>query len=443
MLALTFTLSLVSQATAHLFPIVFPVKEETPQELAALAWAHYVPRRRPSTREGPLGIRRIELDPDWFVSDLRSVGDFDGDGQGDVLVNLVRRMMCGSDIHAGAAFVLSGTSLEPIALVQRGGHLSLDPGRGAGPNDPWLILEKSNRTSSTLTVRPSLSAEPTWSRNEFETPLGQIAEARWVGDLDGDGIEDVLASNAWAYGREGKMDFGLRYANMTGSAIALSGATGELLWQVFGRRVGEGFGMDLRAARDLDADGVDDVLILVASADGAKNSSNRLEWLSGRTGETLDEVGLGELDPYELKAVGDFDGDGRSEVWFDMPGFLQEPTRIGRVDREASSPLRIKPDLGRLAATLGGDLDGDGADDLIALIRNQGEASAQLVLRTLAGDRQLLSVTGIAESSSVQVCAVPSWDPRRPHVILAESSGFSARDNANRIGLIPAWALSY
>lgn len=72
-----------------------------------------------------------------------------------------------------------------------------------------------------------------------------------AGDLDGDGVPEIIV---------GCPDYDTTDAN-AGCARAISGATGTILWQVDGPGIYMKAGMDVSSGGDMNMDGIDDILV--------------------------------------------------------------------------------------------------------------------------------------------------------------------------------------
>jgi hypothetical protein len=139
--------------------------------------------------------------------------------------------------------------------------------------------------------------------------------ARGVGDVDGDGITDVVIS-ATANPPTG---------STRGMVYVYSGRSGTLLWKVVGDS-GSVLGTGLESAGDVDADGVQDV---VAGAPGI----NSVFVFSGRDGAQLLRLtgdaasgGLGSA----VSGIGDFDHDGHDDIVAGAPGGNAHGPNAGR-----------------------------------------------------------------------------------------------------------------
>ncbi|MFI5234552.1 MAG: FG-GAP-like repeat-containing protein [Gemmatimonadales bacterium] len=172
--------------------------------------------------------------------------------------------------------------------------------------NPEIAALKSDRRFALLFPTPASFAkpfvEPVKIIHEWrgETPGDEFGWiARGIGDVDGDGVTDVVIS---ATGNR-------PYGNANGKIYVYSGKSGKLLWKREGDQ-GALLGLGLEAAGDVDGDGIPDV---VAGAPGI----NTVFVYSGRDGREIlrmrgdpADVDLG----VHVAGIGDFDGDGRPEI---------------------------------------------------------------------------------------------------------------------------------
>jgi len=246
---------------------------------------------------------------DAFGESLAAIGDLDGDGRTDVVAGV-------GDGNNGPARVLSGAD----------GHVLLSI-PAPGPNEQFA---------------KSVSA---------------------AGDLDGDGVPDVLVGAPYA--KPGGVN--------TGAARVYSGATGALLLEVSGA-AGDEVGHSVASTGDVNGDGVPDLVVGAKGADVGAVNTGVIRVHSGADGVLLHELVGATLAssfwPRVLGAAGDLDGDGVGDVlggdWaVDMGG---HNAGVVRAYSGATGALLFEL-LGNEYDGLGysvcaaGDWDGDGRDD--------------------------------------------------------------------------------
>ena len=125
------------------------------------------------------------------------------------------------------------------------------------------------------------------------------------------------------------------------------GATGSFQ---FARLLANTGGWALKAAGDIDGDGVSDLLFQAPNGDAGS-------WLMNADGSVRDARSWGNLGSWEIKACGDYEGTGRSQLFFQTAG---GDTAYWRLDTngtpQASVPLG---NMGNWKLRGIGDLDGD------------------------------------------------------------------------------------
>jgi hypothetical protein len=125
-------------------------------------------------------------------------------------------------------------------------------------------------------------------------------------DLSGDGIPDVYAADYAA----------TENGNQSGAAYVLSGADGSVVRFLVGDGAKDGFGPG-REAGDLDADGVQDLVIGSYGSRDAVANGGKFQVISGADGSRLATV-LGTDGGHQLGfdavGVGDVDADGTPDI---------------------------------------------------------------------------------------------------------------------------------
>jgi hypothetical protein len=227
--------------------------------------------------------------------------------------------------------------------------------------------------------------------------LGHVV--RPAGDVDGDGVVDVIAGY-----RTGSSAAG----SGTGTARVWSGADGSILWTFVGTGPQQLFGRSAAGAGDVDGDGRADLIVGAAGADVAGQDVGFARVYSGADGALLHAI----VGPFALArfgtsvtGLGDIDGDGRGD--FAISGQpsagTSQPAGFVRVYSGASGAL-IRQHVGasaqsRLGCAIAdaGDVDGDGVHDLAAGDwRDATGGTAAGALRVFSGatGAELLSVFG-------------------------------------------------
>ncbi len=207
---------------------------------------------------------------------------------------------------------------------------------------------------------------------EFTGPSGaglgrSVADA---GDVDGDGISDVLIGAPVSYDD---------IPTTPGAAYVHSGADGALIHSVGGDSVGDRFGWAVAGLGDLNGDGRAD---FAASAIGQGPWGSKhayVQVLSGLDGSVL-HLFVGSADDlfgWSLASAGDVDGDGTGDLVVGSPGFGNGAGRcvvysgkdggilIAPAGESAGNEWSLGDRLGWSVAGAG-DLNGDGHAEILA-----------------------------------------------------------------------------
>jgi hypothetical protein len=304
---------------------------------------------------------------------VSAAGDINGDGIDDLIIGAYRADPSGSD--SGSSYVVFGRTGGVVSAI----NLSTLNGSNGFRLDGVASGDRSGRAVSA------------------------------AGDINGDGIDDLIigarganpngvtnaGSSYVVYGRSGSF----------ASAINLSTLDGSNGFRLDGVAAYDYSGFAVSAAGDINGDGIDDLIIgaYYASPNGVANAGSsyvvfgrnaggfasaiHLSTLDGSTGFRLDGVAAENLSGITVSVAGDINGDGiddliigayradpngvndagSSYVVFGRSGGFASAINLATLD--GSSGFRLDGvaagDTSGFAASAGGDINGDGIDDLI------------------------------------------------------------------------------
>ena len=247
-----------------------------------------------------------------FGNHISGAGDVNGDGYADVIVGSPGKE--GENKVAGHAYIYSGRdgallySLSgervgdgfgsTVAGHVEGKHIQLVVGApGAGPAHHGRVYVYEGWPPK---LKFSVDADATGSM------LGYMFVSV-PGDVDGDGVPDVYASD-WSNAARGPS---------TGRIYMLSGRTGKPLFALTGETAGDGFGTSPSMAGDVDGDGRADLIVGAWQYGGAAISGGKAYLYSGRDGRLLKTYTCrtpGDTFGFDAVGLGDVDGDGTVDL---------------------------------------------------------------------------------------------------------------------------------
>ena len=267
---------------------------------------------------------------------LRSLGDFDGDGNDDVLLRHDDGRwhfypMDGGGVLDGSGAVsltadlawqvagigdFNGDGRADVLLRHKGGRWRFHPMDGSA------VLDGAGAAS--------LTADLAW----------QVAG---IGDFDGDGNDDVLLR---------KTDGRWYFYPMDGRTVLAGRGTARLTADLAWRVAGVG---------DFDGDGNDDVLLRHDDGRWHVHPMDGRDVLAGSG-----EVSLTADLAWQVAGIGDFDGDGNDDVLLrHEDGRWHFHPMDGRAVRSGSGAVNLTADTATTVVGIG-DLNGDGRADVLA-----------------------------------------------------------------------------
>jgi len=306
--------------------------------------------------------------------DAKSAGDLDGDGFGDIIV--IESIYNGATDTTTARVIAkkgnTGTHIwEETVNADGKDNCDIDAERagdldGDGFVDVIVRERKSNEAlfTSTMSVIAKKGIDGTHMWEESVTSMVPYIYVLPAGDLDGDGLHDVIVS-------EIKVDEVTFTATMC--VIAKKGSNGVSLWDE--SVSGTGSHIFALSAGDLDGDGLDDVIVIESKYDKTTDTTTvRIIAKNGKTGTHVWEESVSGAGSYiAALPAGDLDGDGLHDVIATENKYDQQTdtttTRvIAKTGKEGTHLLEAQSnELIWVAAWWGHncDLNGDGTNDLL------------------------------------------------------------------------------
>ena len=260
---------------------------------------------------------------------------------------------------------------------------------GDGVNDIVTSAPTSSRggaSAGRVYVYSTLTGGLLWTVDgQAGDQLGTGIEA--AGDTNGDGVPDVVAS---APGR--------------GEAYVYAGRDGSLLLTLKGASATENFGRHVSGLGDMNGDGHADVVVGAPGRGASTPDKGRAVVYSGKDGAVLLELeGESAGDAFGSTVAGDAFGDGRILI---VGAPSAGPKKTGRgyvyVGLEPAAKFVVESDstgaaLGAMFASVPGDVDADGVDDVYVSDWSnsaKGQSTGRVYVRSGRDGHELFTFTG-------------------------------------------------
>ncbi len=269
-----------------------------------------------SGRDGKVLLTLGEGDPaENHGRHTMGVGDLNGDGYGDVLAGAPGK-------GAGRVYVYSGKDGATLR-VHEGEKNGDQFGATVGGERGVVIVGAPGagpRSTGRVYVYEGLAPKPkfTFDSDDTGTAFGGMFVSV-VGDVDGDKRPDIYVSD-WPNAAKGPS---------TGRAYVFSGRDGSPIHVLTGEAAGDGFGVGVADAGDVDRDGRADLVIGAWQHASKAVSGGKIYVYSGKDARLLRTLTgriPGETLGFDATSVGDVDGDGTPDLlltsaWSGIRGF--------------------------------------------------------------------------------------------------------------------------
>ncbi|MBK7761055.1 MAG: FG-GAP repeat protein [Deltaproteobacteria bacterium] len=368
---------------------------------------------------------------DYLGYSVSGAGDIDKDGYDDVLVGAYGLDTAGSS--AGGVYILFGgatrrsggasatsasdvvTLLGETAGAQAGTSVAPAGDINGDGSDDYLIGSEGYSTytgrvylyygaSKRPTTGSSLSSAAAIIKGaNAKDRVGAVRTSTGVGDLDGDGLDDFVIG---AYHYDGSVTDGgvmtLWFGDKTKFSGTLNLTDADALF--LGASTSDALGQAVEGVNDFDADGYQDIMIGAPQANGGDGAAylflgTSSRWAGSVTtasagvtflGDTADNAGS-DMGDWDLDKDGAADlaiGASLSDYGANQGGAIYllygDPSWSGNIDlsTDADAVMYSKNSFDYFGTSVnsGGDIDGDGYEDLLGGAYGYSSSTGRVVL---------------------------------------------------------------
>ncbi len=342
-----------------------------------------------------------------FTNDDQTDGSIDAanlDGSNGFVLNGIDALDY-SGLSVSAAGDVNGDGIGDLIIGARGG----DPNAVTDAGEIYVVFGSSGIATTGTIALSALGGTNGFIINGIDSGDSSGFSVSAAGDVNGDGIDDLIIGarladpNSTSSG-ESYVVFGSSVIGATG-VVALSDLDGTNGFIINGIDVGDGSGISVSAAGDVNNDGFDDVIIGANGGDPNGNSGAgesylvfggqnvgstgtvELSALNGTNGFVINGIDAGDGSGMSVSAAGDVNRDGFDDVIIgasnaDANGDLSGESYVvfGATDVGGTGVVELSAlngttgfvingidigDYSGVSVSAAGDVNGDGFDDVI------------------------------------------------------------------------------
>jgi hypothetical protein len=315
--------------------------------------------------------------PVWYTSNIVSAGDLNADGFADVAIRVSDQAK--QQYRVQVLFGGPGTTLDttPDATLAGDGFFRLAPigDLNADGFDDLSISDFGDNVerADIFYGGPGATFDTTV---DATVPVDRVASA---GDVNGDGLSDIIASNPNEAGGSGRVTIYFSDAPINYDAAPAGTLTGQ--------SVADSFGYSISSAGDMNGDGFGDIVVGAPDNDANGTDAGRAYVYLGGPGPSFDTVVDGVMTAFlendrlgiNVASAGDLNGDGYSDIavsWLSrglpIENFARGGVQIflggpgGAVDNRVDTQLVGEQFYDMFGLRVAGaDVNGDGFSDLL------------------------------------------------------------------------------